>query len=179
MDLTNQNISYMIISSERIDDLMSVLYAKSYQILPLQGFYRGNYENSVFAYSNSDNDDLRKDVIFLLNQFHQESAIIKYMGETSVKKIFKDGQEKPLGITLYNTDSENMSYLLNGVSFSFVEQKRYWKPQKQEDFKVGMIVEYFNKDKWFQKKIEDPNSEWEKFFKLLVKYDKVRVPSTK
>lgn len=179
MDLTNQNISYMIISSERIDDLMSVLYAKNYQLLPLEGYFRGNYEKSVFVWSNIDNDELRKDAIFLLNHFHQESAIIKYTGETSAKKIFRDGSEKPLGILLYNTDSENISYLLNGVSFSFVEQKRYWKPSKKEDFKVGMIVEYFNKDKWFQKKVEDPLNEWDKFFKLLVKYDKVRVASTK
>jgi hypothetical protein len=80
-----------------------------------------------------------------------------------------------MGIVLYNTDSDNISYLHNGVSFSFVEQVRYWKPNKLEDFKVGMIVEYLNNNKWFEKKIENPVDEWNRMFKLLSKYDKLRV----
>jgi hypothetical protein len=70
-----------------------------------------------------------------------------------------------------------MSYLHNGTSFSFVESKRYWKPTKKEDFRVGMLVEYFNKDKWYERKVENPNEEYEKLYKLLIKYDKVRVAS--
>ena len=46
-----------------------------------------------------------------------------------------------------------------------------------EDFRVGMIVEYLNKNKWYQKTIEDPTLEWHDMFKLLIKYDKVRVAS--
>ena len=82
-----------------------------------------------------------------------------------------------MGITLYNTDEENISYLYNGVSFSFVEKVRYWKPTKMEDFKVGMLVEYLNNNKWYQKKVEDPLKDWNDMFKLLTKYEKVRVAS--
>ena len=177
MNLQEQNMSYIILSSDKLDDMISILYAKEYQIIPIKGYYRGQYEDSVIAFGRVDNDNLRKDVLFLINHFHQECAIIKYLGETSVKKIFKDGSENPLGIVMYNTDAENISYLYNGVSFSFVEQVRYWKPTKKEDFRVGMLVEYFNKDKWYERLVEDPSQEYEKLYKLLIKYDKVRVAS--
>ena len=175
MDLTNKNLSFILLSSDKIESMLSILYAKDYQILPIKGFYRGQYENSALAFSDVDNDDLRKELIFLLNHFNQECGIIKYKGESNAKKLFSDGSEKPMGIVLYNTDSDNISYLHNGVSFSFVEQVRYWKPNKLEDFKVGMIVEYLNNNKWFEKKIENPVDEWNRMFKLLSKYDKLRV----
>lgn len=177
MNLENENASYIILSSPRLNDVMSILWAKNYQIIQLKGFYRNNFEDSIMAFSDCDNDELRKDLIHLLNQFHQECGIIKYKGETGSKKIFNDGSEKPLGIVMYNTDSENMSYLYNGISFSFVESKRYWKPTKKEDFRVGMLVEYLNNNKWYQRKVENPQEEYEKFYKLLIKYDKVRVAS--
>jgi hypothetical protein len=175
MDLTNKNLSFILLSSDKIESMLSILYAKDYQILPIKGFYRGQYENSALAFSDVDNDELRKELIFLLNHFDQECGIIKYKGESNAKKLFSDGSEKPMGIVLYNTDSDNISYLHNGVSFSFVEQVRYWKPNKLEDFKVGMIVEYLNNNKWFEKKIENPVDEWDRMFKLLSKYDKLRV----
>jgi len=116
-------------------------------------------------------------LIFLLNQFHQDCGIIKYKGENGAKKIFKDGSEKPLGIVLYNTDSENISYLYNGLSFSFVEQLRYWKPTKKEDFKIGMIVEYLNNKNWIKRVVKNPEGEFEDLYQLLIKYDKIRVQS--
>lgn len=175
--LEESNTSYIIISSYKLDDMISILYAKEYQVIVIKGFYRGQYEDSAIAFSRIDNDELRKDTLFLLNHLSQDSAIIKYSGDTNAKKIFKDGSEKPLGIVKYNTDSENMSYLYNGFSFSFVESVRYWKPTKKEDFKIGMLVEYFNKDKWYERKVENPSDEYDKLYKLLIKYDKVRVMS--
>jgi len=177
MELNNEKLSYILISSERIDDISSVLWAKDYTIIPIKGYYKGQYENSIMAYSNIDNDELRKDTIFLINHFNQDCAIIKYLGETGAKKIFTDGSEKPLGIIMYNTDAENKSYLYNGVSFSFVEQARYWKPSKKEDFKIGMIVEYFNNNKWYQQEVKNPSEEFDGLYKLLIKYDKIRVAS--
>lgn len=175
--LEHPNSSYMILSSQRLDDMISILYAKDYQVLPIKGYYRGQFEESIMAFGRVDNDTLRKDLIFLLNHFSEECAIIKYSGESNAKKIFRDGSERPLGILMYNTDSENMSYLHNGVSFSFVESKRYWKPTKIEDFRVGMLIEYFNNNKWYEKKVENPKDEYEKLYKLLIKYDKLRVPA--
>ena len=177
MFLEQPNASYIILSSSKLDDMISILYAKEYNIIPIKGYYRGQYEDSIISYGPVDNDNLRKDTLFLLNYFHQDCAIIKYMGESNAKKIFKDGSEKPLGIVMYNTDSENISYLYNGTSFSFVESKRYWKPTKKEDFKIGMLVEYLNNNKWYERKVENPNLEFEELYKLLIKYDKIRVVS--
>ena len=177
IDLNNPKLSFILLSSNLLDDMISILWAKNYQIIPIKGYYKGQYEDSAMAFSNIDNDELRKDLIFLLNHFHQECGFIKYLGETEVKKVFSDGSEKPMGITLYNTDDENVSYLYNGFSFSFVESKRYWKPNKPEDFKVGMIVEYLNNNKWMQKTVKNPKEEWESIWKLMIKYDKVRVQS--
>lgn len=177
IDLSNSKLSFILLSSDKLDDMVSILYAKDYQIIPIKGYYQGQYEDSAMALSNIDNDELRKDLIFLLNHFHQDCGIIKYIGETNAKKVFRDGSEKPLGITLYNTDSENISYLYNGLSFSFVEQVRYWKPNKPEDFRIGMIVEYLNNNKWHQRKVENPKQEWDDMYKLLSKYDKLRVAS--
>lgn len=177
MNLNNTQISYILISSDKIDDISSVLYAKEYTIIPIKGFYKGQYEDSIMAYSSVDNDELRKDVIFLLNQFKQECAIIKYLNESGAKKIYADGSEIPLGIIMYNTDAENKSYLYNGISFSFVEQARYWKPKIKTDFKIGMIVEYFNNNKWYQQEVKNPSEEFDGLYKLLIKYDKIRVAS--
>lgn len=177
MNLQNPNISYLIISSGNIDDMTSVLYAKEYQILPIQSYYKESFTDSAMGYSDVDNDTLRKDILFLLNHFHQESAIIKYKGETSPKKIFKDGSESMLELNMYNTNSEYVSYLYRGLSFSFLDAKRYWIPKVKDDFKVGMVVEYFNNNQWNERVVIDPNSEWDKLYKLLLKYDKIRVQS--
>jgi hypothetical protein len=177
IDLSSYNISYFLLSSNNLDDVISVLYAKNYQVIPIKGYYKGHYEDSVIAFGSYDNDELRKDIIFLLNHFHINHGVIKYSGEGEVKKIFGDGSEKPMSIALYNTDEENKSYLYNGVSFSFIEEKRYWKPNKKEDFKVGMLVEYLNNNKWYTQKVENPSEEYDRLYKLLIKYDKIRVAS--
>ena len=101
IDLTNTNLAFILLSSDKLDDMMSILWAKNYQIIPIKGYYQGEYEDSALAFSNVDNDELRKDLIFLINHFHQYCGIIKYRGETGAKKIFKDVSEKPLGIVLY------------------------------------------------------------------------------
>lgn len=177
MNLQNPNISYLILSSGNIDDMTSVLYAKEYQILPLQSYYKEVFNESAMGYSDVDNDTLRKDTLFLLNHFNQESAIIKYKGEATPKKIFKDGSERILELSMYNTNSELVSYLYRGLSFSFVDAKRYWVPKSKEDFKEGMIVEYFNNNQWNEKVVENADDEWNRLYKLLLKYNKVRVQS--
>ena len=173
--LEQSNTSYLILSA--INDMVSILYAKDYQLVPIKGYYRGQYEDLVIAFGKDDNDELRKDILFLLDHCKHDSAIIKYTGETNAKRILKDGSEDLLCLDMYNTDSDRLSYLYEGYSFSFIEAVRYWKPTKKEDFKVGMIVEYLNNNKWYEKKIENPSDEYEKLYKLLVKYDKVRIAS--
>jgi hypothetical protein len=177
--LSQPNTSFMIISSSQLNDIMSVLYAKSYQVIQIKEYYHGIFEDSIITFGKVDNDDLRNDAIFLLNHFSTDSAIIKYLGESIIKKINRDGSEVPMEITMYNTNEQIKSYIHNGISFSFVEGIRYWKPQKKEDFKAGMIIEYFSNSKWYQKMVQDPMEEYEKMYKLLIKYDKIRVATSK
>ena len=175
--MIDQNSAFILLSSPKLEDMVSILYAKEYNILPIKNYYKGQYENSVISYGNDDNDTLRSDTLFLLSNFNENCAIIKYKGEVNAKKIFKDGSEIILDALINNVDDNNISYLNNGISFSFVESKRYWKPTNKDDFKVGMLVEYFSNNEWHEKKIENPDQEYEKLYKLLIKYDKVRVPS--
>jgi len=67
------------------------------------------------------------------------------------------------------------SYLYEGLSFSFKEKIRYSKPKSKDDLKIGMIVEYQNKGKWVGYEIKNPQEDYDKLFKLLIKYDKVRI----
>jgi hypothetical protein len=75
---------------------------------------------------------------------------------------------------MYNPDSE-LSYIYKGLSFSFIESKRYWIPNNKEDFQVGMIVEFFSNNKWNEKLVENPLEEWDDIYKLMLKYKKLRV----
>jgi hypothetical protein len=173
-DLKNENSSYLIISSKRLNEVVSILYAKEYKILPISEYFNGNFEESIIAWG-VDNESLRRDSIFILNELHEESAIIKYSGDGIAKKVNFNGSEHPLDIILFNTDSNYKSYIHNGVSFSFKESKRYWVPKNMNDLKVGMVVEYMNNNKWHEKMVQNPQDEWEKLYKLLIKYDKLRV----
>jgi len=188
-NLSDPNISYILFSPESesnseeenknlYERACSILYSKDYTIIPVRGLYDGVYENSFIALPrHPSNDDLRKDSIYLLDSFHQDSVIIKYVGEESSSKILSDGSEKPMSVALYNADLNNKTYLYNGVSFSFIEEKRYYSPKQKSDLKNGMIVEYFNNNKWNTKQISDIDKEYEELYKLLIKYNKLRIES--
>ena len=83
--LENKNSSYLIISSKRLNEIISILYAKEYKIIPINEYFNGNFEESIIAWG-VDNESLRRDSIFILNQLHEDSAIIKYSGEDGAKK---------------------------------------------------------------------------------------------
>lgn len=175
MNLSDKNISYMVMSSEKVDDIISVLWAKSYQVIPIQGYYKGVYEDAFIAYSTTiDNDELKEEVKFLLKHFKRDNAIVKYRGETSIRKIFNDGYDFPMKVVMY-PDIEKKSYIYEGISFAFVNQQRYKSVKSKSDLKVGMIVEYYNKGKWYKQEVKNPSEEYDRFYKLFIKYDKVRV----
>lgn len=188
-NILDSNTLYIIVSPEKNDNsqvqnkilndkLSNILYANEFTLLPIKGYYNEKFENSCLASPNNiDNDDLRKIAIRIIDEFDQDSVIIKYYGETYAKRLSKDGSERPLGMVLYNTeDSSNKSYIFNGMSFSFVEQKRYYFPNSKTDFKIGMIVECFSGDKWIEMKVENVELEYNDIYKLMIKYEKVRIP---
>ena len=172
-NLTDPNISYILLSPEnkyasQLDNKLSceracsILYSKDYTVLSVTGHYEGSYERSFLSIpSEESNDDLRKDLIYLLEYFNQECGIIKYKNEKKATKVFRDGSEKPMSLVIYNSDLNNKTYLYNGISFSFLEEKRYYFPKKREELKNGMLLEYFNNNKWVQKEVIDINKEYD------------------
>ena len=38
-------------------------------------------------------------------------------------------------------------------------------------------IDRIDNNKWYEKKIQNPKDEWDKMYKLLLKYDKLRVPA--
>ena len=96
------------------------------------------------AFGRVENDDLRNDALFILGHFNEKTAIVKYLGESEAKKVFFNGSEEPMEIVMFNTNESNKSYIHSGISFSFVDKTRYWKPKSQDDLKIGMIIEYQN-----------------------------------
>ena len=177
LDLKNPQISYILVSSDNIRSLTSYLYSRDYYLLDIKGYYEGKFEDSIMAFTSLSSNELRNECVHILDHFNQECIIVKYKDETSARKIFRDGQERPLGILLYNTDSNNKSYIHDGLSFSFVEQQLYYFPNKKEDFKMGMVVEYFSNNKWIEKRVLNPETEFNKMYALLMKYNKIRIPA--
>lgn len=176
LDLKNPQISYILVSSNDLKSLISYLYSREYYLIDIKGYYDGKFEDSLIAFTQLPAEELRKDCLHIMKFFDQDCIIVKYLNEVSPKKIFSDGQEKPLGILMYNTDSNNKSYIHDGLSFSFVEKQLYVFPNSKSEFKSGMIVEYFSNNKWIQKKVENVESEYDKIYSLMIKYNKIRIP---
>lgn len=184
-NLSDKNSSYIIVSPEKLenqklenqqlcDKLCNILYSKDYTILSLSTYYEGKYEKSFMATNIDNNNIIRNDCLFLIDQFDQKSIIVKYKGEDSPKKIFNDGSESLLSLSIYESNTDNKVYLYNGISFAFLDQKRYRFLTDKNQLKDGMIVEFFNNNKWIEKKVEDVEVEYEKMYKLLIKYNKLR-----
>lgn len=186
-NLLDKNISYILFSPEKnyntvlennvnCERACSILYSKDYTIIPVSGHYRGKNEKSFLAISpKSSNDDIRNDAIFLLDWFEQDSVIVKYLAESEATLIKNDGSEKSMKFVIYDSNLDNKSYIFNGVSFSFVENKRYYFPKDKNDLRNGMLVEFLNNDEWKQRVIHNVDIEFEKMYKLLIKYGKLRV----
>lgn len=185
-NITDYNTSFILMSPERTDasimenkfycdKLLNMLYSKSYTVIPLVSYEGGLYEKVYISISPYDNDQTRMDAIFFMNEFLQGSSIVKYREEDTPKKIQYDGSEIPLSINIYESDMNKKVYIHNGISFSFAEMKKYFFPQKKEDLKSGLIIEYFSNNRWVPKKIGNLDMEYNNMYKLLMKYEKVRL----
>lgn len=187
-NLNGTDISYIIFSPEQKDlskiensllceKASSILYSKDYVVISVKGHYKGELENSFIALQNvPNNDSLREDCLYLLEIFKQNNAIVKYQGHEDATKIYNSGEEKPMTITIYDSNLDNKTYLYNGISFSFLEKQRFYFPKEKSELKKGMVLEYYNNKDWVKKEIVDINTEYDNLYKLLMKYKKVRIP---
>ena len=162
-----------IINEANLNKLEISLYARDYTIMDMY-----NEHSKVFlAYKDTDADEVRYDAIELMYEYKQSFCIIKYKGETKVKKITYEGMEYPLGEVEYQGDENNINFFVEGKAVSFQPQKRYFYPTKKEDFKVGQTIEIKNNNhQWTEMTVTLPDVEYDRMFKLLIKYKKIRIP---
>lgn len=186
INLNDINLSFLLTSPEidglsqfennhRNNTFVNVLYSMNYSLFPVYAYAKGIYEKNYLAICSEDNDTLRKEALFLMSQFNKKEVFVKYKGQTLLTKITEQGDEIPMEVNYYDNNSEKKTYIHEGVSFTLNEKKRYFFPKKKEDLKSGMLVEYFNNNMWYQKRVTDLDSEYEKMYKLLIKYEKLRV----
>ena len=178
INLNDENISYILASSEsqlESNKLCNILYSKGYSIISITGYQNGVYDKSYIAISESDNDQLRMDAIYLNEEFQKKYTLVKYKNENTAKRVNQDGSENLMDILLYESDNSNKIYICDGISFSFKEKQRYFFPSSKSQLKSGMIVEFFNNEKWKERIILNLENEYDKMYKLLMKYNKLRV----
>lgn len=188
VDLRDKNSCYLIICPEQksnsplennqiCEKALSILYSKDYTTQKIYCYQNNVSEKSYLGISTTiDNDELRKDAIYLMDTFLNDHLIVKYRGDEHFTKIDCDGSEKLLEIAFYKEVPEShKNFILEGISFSFNEKKRYFYPRDRKDLKDGIRIEYYNNEKWVGKVVEDIEINYDKFYKLLLKYNKLRI----
>jgi hypothetical protein len=180
-NLSDINLRYLILSDDTLNSIVNekicdYLYSHDYTILPIKSFYKNQFFEAFIAISSyDDNSDLEFDAMFIRETFNLQSIIIKFKGQEQPKVLKNDGTENILIITNYDSQLEKKTYIYQGISFTLTEKKRYFFPKGKEDLRVGMIIEYFNNNKWYSKTVQDVDLEFDKMYKLLIKYEKIRV----
>ena len=184
MRLDDSYINFIIISAYRGEDdnlenrlrhskLHDTLIHRDFNVMEMSG-----NQPCYIAYKECDNNDLRYDAIELMDQYKQQYVIVKYKGEVESKKITYEGKELLLGLVEYSGEQEsNENFFVEGRAFSFEPRKRYWTPKKVGDIKEGMVVELKdNSGNWVEKVVKDPEVEYERMYKLMSRYNKLRIP---
>jgi hypothetical protein len=158
-----------------LEKATSILYSKDYEIFELLKTKSGLVLECVCGISKSnDKNLLRDEAIFLMDTFFAESVIVKYFGEQNFTKIKKDGSE--LILEFSNEVSEiTENYFSDGFIFHFLQKNRYSFPKNKQSLKEGMVVEYFDSNCWKEKTIINLDKEYDSFYKLFMKYQKLRV----
>ena len=186
INLNDSNISFMMCSPEhkllsqmdnnlRCNRFINMLYSMNYTVLPVFSYEKGTYEKNYLAICPDNNDVLRNEAIFMMNEFNKDSIVVKYKGDEELSRIIFDGNEISVEVNYYDNNENKKTYIHEGVSFTLNDKKRYFFPKRKEDLKIGMIVEYFNNNKWCSRQVNNIDSEYDKMYALLIKYDKLRV----
>jgi hypothetical protein len=186
-NLNDTKQSYIIVSPEifgfgvvenniACERACSVLYSRDYILVPISTYDKGMVSKSFIGVNTGGtNDTLREDSIYLLEMLGINNVIVKYKDDDKATLIKNDGSETMLELKIYDSNLENKTFIHNGVSFTFNEMKKYYFPKKESDIKKDMTLEFFNNNRWIKKKVVEPKTEYEKMYKLLMKYEKLRV----
>lgn len=173
LDFENSNASFLICPNFS-DDVMSYLYSKSYSIFPVRKVEGDKVTENYICINTSDNISLLSDSSKLINDLNVGSVIIKYFEDVNIYEILRDN--KRLVEVKYYSEGNEAKYLHDKYVFSFISKKTYSFPKDISDFREGMIVECLSNDNWIKKSINNVSLEYDKIYKLLIKYNKVRIP---
>ena len=160
------------ILSSRLEDR---LYRNEFKIVP---FKKKGGGKSFLAFKENceDNNMLRYEAIEINDLFYQDYCYVKYFEEDTIKKILKNGSEVNTKLTNYNNEENEITFFNENMAFSLIDLQKYYIPKKKSDIKQGMVVEIMNnKGHWIPRKVENIDNEWEKMYKLLVRYEKIRI----
>ncbi len=162
-------MKYIISSIDENSNLISYLYSREYQLKDIKKNSNGVLNNSIIAFTNLSDDELRKDALHIMEFFNIDHIIIKYDNE--IKNVYRDGKELSLDIT---RDINETSYICDYDIFSFIPKKQYIYPKIKSQLSNNMIVEMLLNNKWVNHKIENLDIEYENIFNLMIKYEKLR-----
>jgi hypothetical protein len=185
LELTDESVSYFIVSPARgiADPTMaiveasraqSLLYSRDYSLISLTGYSGGVYDRSYLAYGASDNESLREDAMMYIREMAQREVLVKYSGSRTLTILSVDGSEYPVSIRQYD-GGDDRAFIHEGQCFSVRREKRYRTVESRSEIRRGMTLEYFNNDRWNEVVVSDPDTEFERMYRLLIKYSKLRV----
>lgn len=185
LELTDEAVSYMIVSPAReiVDQTralvetsraQSLLYSRNYSLISLTGYSGGVYDRSFLAYGGPDNESLREDAIMYIREMEQRDVLVKYSGTATLTIIGSDGSERPVSIKQYEGGDER-AYIHGTQCFSLKRERRYRNVESRSEISAGMALEYYNNGRWNEIRVSDPDAEYERMYRLLIKYGKLRV----
>lgn len=178
MMIDNKGNTYIILCNNiNIDNEQTILDKFGYDMTYIKQIDSdGVLYDTVIAYNDAvSNNTIRENVLYLLNIYDDAYAYVKYHGEDFVNMVSKDGTEVPLDIIKENNNKGYDVFLINGYWYSFIKKPIYRKPTKMSDFKKGMVVEFYNNNRWNTMVVENPPKEYDTIYKLFIKYDKIRI----
>ncbi len=157
--------------------IYSVLSSKEFEIIPIK-CYKDNsiYESFLCLSEIYDSNEFRKEILHILEFLDLDSSFVKYPSSDDFVLISRTGTEEKHVLKMYEESKNDLKFIYESIFFSFEKKQSYFYPKKSNHLKNGLIVEYFNNEKWNSKEIKNVDEEFDKMYKLLMKYDKLRIP---
>jgi len=186
LELTEKSASYLIVSPARdlrdqsvaaleASRAQSMLYGRNYTLISLTGYSGGVYDRSFLAYGQQDNDSLRSDALAYMRESAQGDVVVKYSGSSELTLLSRDGSEHPLSVHPYDGSEGVRAFIHGSDCFTLRRERRYRMVESRAEIKRGMVLEYLNNGRWNEVRVADPDTEYDRMFRLLIKYGKLRV----
>lgn len=186
LELTDEAASYMIVSPARdardpslamaeASRAQSLLYSRNYSLISLTGYSGGVYDRSYLAYGAAGNESLRDDAMMYLREMSQAEVLVKYSGTSLLTLVGRDGSERPVSVQEYDGREGQRAYIHGSQCFTVRDEKRYRPVASRSEIAAGMTLEYYNNERWNEVRVADPDAEYERMYRLLIKYGKLRV----